>query len=101
MAFVRVAAAAEVPQGAVIEVLHRGVPYAVCNVGGEVRALSGVCPHHGGPLGQGALEGGVLACPWHCWPFDSATGVCGFNPDLRVAVYPVRVTDGSVFVDLP
>ena len=44
--------------------------YAVCNAGGEIHALDGICPHAGGPLGQGALHGTTLVCPWHAWEFD-------------------------------
>ena len=101
MAFVRVAAASEVPAGTLIEILHQGVPYALCNVAGVVRALSGVCPHHGGPLGQGALEGSMISCPWHCWQFDSATGACEFGAGLAIPVYVVRLAGDNILVDLP
>ena len=62
MAFQKVASLAELPAGSLLEVIHDRKLYALCNVDGDVRALSGVCPHHGGPLGQGALEGSFVAC---------------------------------------
>ena len=40
-------------------------------------------------------------CPWHGFDFDLATGRCNVDSDLAVPVYPVRVTDGIVEVDLP
>src|SRR5207249_1840663 len=101
MAWRRVSSAAEVPEGCLSEVIVGDSPYAICNVGGEIRALLGVCPHHGGPLGQGALEGSVVTCPWHAWEFDSATGACVFNAELKVPAYPARVEDGQIVVDLP
>src|SRR5579863_6404257 len=76
MPWTRIAVLSEVPPGEVIEAIHQGEPYAVCNVNGEVRVISGVCPHAGGPLGQGTLDGGILTCPFHAWEFDCATGVC-------------------------
>ena len=75
--------------------------YAVCNVNGEIRALSGVCPHQGGPLGEGALDGAMITCPWHMWEFDSETGQCTLNPDLRIPVYTARLHGDAVEVDLP
>ena len=75
--------------------------YAICNVDGEVRAMSGVCPHEGGPLGEGTLEGGADHLPWHMWEFDSGTGACTFDEGLAFPVYPVRIEDGAVLVDLP
>jgi nitrite reductase (NADH) small subunit len=75
--------------------------YALCNVAGEIRAIDGVCPHHGGPLGQGALDGSLVSCPWHAWQFDTATGACTFNDELRIPVYPVRVEAGRIMVEIP
>jgi nitrite reductase/ring-hydroxylating ferredoxin subunit len=84
-----------------IEIIQDGEPYAVCNIDGEVRAMAGVCPHQGGPLGQGALEGSLVTCPWHSWQFDAATGACAFNAELRIPTYPVRVEQNDILVDLP
>jgi nitrite reductase (NADH) small subunit len=105
MAFTKIATLEELPPGTLIEVLYEGEPFAVCNVGGQIRVLSGVCPHNGGPLGQGALEGPMITCPWHCWQFDSATGTCISGDEvgdhLAVETYEVKVEDGDVFAELP
>ena len=101
MPFQKLASLDELPEGSVIEVVHGRELYALCNVRGEIRALHGVCPHHGGPLGQGAMHDGMVSCPWHAWPFDSATGACGFNQDLRIPTYSVRVEGSDILVDLP
>jgi nitrite reductase (NADH) small subunit len=49
---------------------------AVCvaNVNGVYSALDNVCPHRGGPLGQGMIEGSKVVCPWHGWAWDTKTG---------------------------
>jgi nitrite reductase (NADH) small subunit len=99
--FEKVASLDELPEGAVLEIVRGHDLYALCNVRGEVRALAGVCPHHGGPIGQGALDGDIVSCPWHAWPFDSATGACAFNPDVRIPTYAVRMQGGDILVDLP
>ena len=100
MAWTRVAALAEVPPGSLIEVETASQYVAVCNVDGEVRAMYGVCPHQGGPLGEGGLNGDTITCPWHMWEFDSRTGECVFSSAVKIPVYPVRVEDGEVLVDL-
>jgi nitrite reductase/ring-hydroxylating ferredoxin subunit/multimeric flavodoxin WrbA len=68
---------------------------------GVFSALSGVCNHVGGPLGDGQLEGDYLVCPWHFWKFhwQSGEGEPGYEKD-RLPVYPVKVEGGRVFVDL-
>jgi len=101
MAFEKLASLAELPPGSLIEIVRGDDLFALCNVEGDVRALSGVCPHAGGPLGQGAMEGTLLTCPFHAWQFDSATGACEFNETIRVPIFPVRVENGEIFVDIP
>ena len=101
MAYTKLARLDELPEGALLEIVDGNNLYALCNVAGDIRAIYGTCPHHGGPLGQGALEGSIVTCPWHAWPFDSATGACMFNNDLRIPTYPVRIEAGDILVDLP
>lgn len=63
---------------------------------GCLHALDNVCPHAGAPLAGGELEGGVLRCPFHFWPFELATGRCPERPGARVRTYDVRVLDGVI-----
>jgi nitrite reductase/ring-hydroxylating ferredoxin subunit len=101
MAWTKLAKIGEVPQDDVIEVEHDGNLYAICNVGGEVRALSGVCPHEGGPLGQGHVVQGMVVCPFHMWEFDSRSGACMVDDTMNIPVYPVKVENSDILVDLP
>jgi nitrite reductase (NADH) small subunit len=71
----------------------------IANIGGVIRALDNECPHRGGPLGEGMIEGGKLICPWHAWSFDPATGETENSPE-RVAVYPVTMEAEEVFVEI-
>lgn len=77
-----------------------GVEIAVFRLGDEVAAVQAECPHRGGPLVEGARCGAdELECPWHAWSFDLRTGKC-LNHDAQLVCYPVRIVDGTVFVDL-
>ena len=77
-----------------------GNTYAVCNADGELHALDGVCPHAGGPLGQGALHGTTLVCPWHAWEYECRTGLNDFDPDVKVARFPVKEESGDILIDV-
>src|SRR3954447_12096664 len=90
----------QVPPGTVREAIIEERSYAVCNVDGELFALSGDCPHRNGPLGHGALHGHQLLCPWHLWEFDVRTGECDMRPDCAIATYPVIVRDGVIFIQV-
>ncbi|REK15746.1 MAG: non-heme iron oxygenase ferredoxin subunit [Planctomycetota bacterium] len=63
-------------------------------------ALDGVCPHQGGPLGKGTLDGCVVTCPWHGWQFDVCTGENQINRQIVQPWFDVRVEDGWVLIDL-
>ena len=67
---------------------------------GQFSAISGVCNHAGGPLGEGKLDGDYVVCPWHYWKFHCRTGEGepGYEDD-RVPAHDVRVENGRVLVD--
>ncbi|HEV8360088.1 MAG TPA: non-heme iron oxygenase ferredoxin subunit [Candidatus Thermoplasmatota archaeon] len=74
----------------------------VANVGGELRAFSGVCTHAYAELDQGFLRDGRVMCPLHFSEFDSATGEPLSPPAVDpIPCYPVAVEDGRVVVDIP
>jgi nitrite reductase (NADH) small subunit len=75
--------------------------YAICNVGGSIHALSGVCLHQGGPIGQGQIQGGRVICPWHMWEYDCRTGQNDFDPDMRLATYEVKVEGEDILLQVP
>jgi multimeric flavodoxin WrbA/nitrite reductase/ring-hydroxylating ferredoxin subunit len=64
-------------------------------------AVHNTCNHVGGPLGEGALEGDFIVCPWHQWKFNrlSGEGEPGFEAD-KVPSYPVKVQNGRVMINL-
>lgn len=95
------AALSQLPPGAALQVETAGGAVAICNVEGELYAIDGVCPHSGGPLGDGALHGRVLVCPFHAWGFDCVTGLSDAGDNLRQATYPVKTESGEIFVDVP
>jgi len=68
---------------------------------GAFGAISGVCNHVGGPLGQGRLDGDYVVCPWHQYKFHWRTGEGepGFEED-RVPRHETKVENGRLFVDL-
>jgi nitrite reductase/ring-hydroxylating ferredoxin subunit len=77
-----------------------GEPVALFNVQGTFHALGGRCPHRGGPLGQGYLDGSRVSCPWHDYTFEVTTGENVVSGGPRAPRYEVKVEDGKVFVKL-
>jgi nitrite reductase (NADH) small subunit len=72
----------------------------VANVNGEISAMDNVCLHRGGPLGQGMIEGGKVVCPWHGWAWDPETGAATQDSSMKVVVYPMKIENGQVLVEV-
>lgn len=67
---------------------------------GQIRAIDATCPHAGGPLADGLVDGTVVVCPLHSHTFELATG-CSTTGERPVRTYPARVDDiGNVVVSL-
>src|SRR5215467_9503097 len=101
MPFLKVGTLAQVPPESVLEVMVDGQPYAVCHAAGVVRALSGICIHRGGPLGQGQIHDGHVVCPYHLWEFDCRTGASDFDPSRRVPTYAVKIEGDDILLQVP
>jgi nitrite reductase (NADH) small subunit len=76
----------------------KGREIALFNIQGQICALENICPHMGGPLGEGDLEGCVVTCPWHGWEFDVRSGECQNMPGESANAIPIVVKDGQVFL---
>jgi nitrite reductase/ring-hydroxylating ferredoxin subunit len=101
MPLAKVARLSQLPAGSVMEVAVGEDVYAICNAGGRVTALGGVCPHRGGPLGQGAIHGNHVVCPWHAWEWDCQTGANDFDPAKRVPTFEVRIEGDDILLEVP
>jgi len=61
-------------------------------------AISNVCRHQGGPLGEGRIIGGCVTCPWHGYQYLPDTGASPPPFQERVSTFRTRVIDGIVWV---
>jgi len=80
----------------------------LANVNGALYALDNKCPHMGGDLSEGKLDGTALSCPRHGATFDVKTGknLAGAKVvfvTMKVGdarTFPVKVEGPDVLVDL-
>ncbi len=99
---VRVASVKEIPVGTGKEVVIGDRLLAVYHLeGDEFHVLDGICPHAGGPLAEGTVQGNIVTCPWHGWQFDVTTGRHCLTPQIQQTRYACRVVGDDVYVDLP
>lgn len=90
------------PEGSVAKAMVNEREIAILNRGGAFYALDGICTHEGGPLGEGALEGEELVCPWHEGRYNIQTGEANPETDwvTDIKSFPVKVEGGDIWVDV-
>ncbi len=91
--------AAEIPQDRARTLCARGERIAVFRYQGRISAVTNVCAHQGGPLGEGKIIDGCITCPWHGWQYRPQDG-CSPPPFTeKITTYQVRIVKGRVEVN--
>jgi nitrite reductase/ring-hydroxylating ferredoxin subunit len=99
--FKKVATVGDIQPGTAKLVEVAGKKIALFNLGGTIYGLDDVCPHRGGPLSEGPIEGESVTCPWHGSVFNIRSGAVE-TPPARVGVttYKIRVQGTDVEVEI-
>ena len=86
-------------KGARIVAAPGGERIAVFRDGQQIGALTNVCAHQNGPLGEGRIIDGCVTCPWHGYQYRLADGCAPPPFTEKLATYRVRIVGGTVEVD--
>ncbi len=96
--FVEVCKAESIPEKCAKVVSLSGERIAVFKYDGKVSAVSNVCQHQNGPLGEGRILDGCITCPWHGYQYGPESGAAPAPFKEKIPTFQVRVVDGAVFV---
>lgn len=96
--FVAVANRRDVSEGAATIVRAGRYEVAIFDLGGDLRAYENCCPHQGGPIGEGIVDGATVTCPWHAWCFDLHDGRMTLGDYAALRRFDLRVENGTVYV---
>jgi nitrite reductase/ring-hydroxylating ferredoxin subunit/uncharacterized membrane protein len=92
-----VAALDDLTEGEPKRVEPERTPVLLLRQGEHIRAIGATCPHLGGPLDEGKIEGDTVTCPWHGSVFCLDDGALRHGPaTVPVVAYEVRVNNGRV-----
>ena len=100
MTFIKVANINDLKPGECKAVNVNGTEIALFNVDSVFHAVENSCPHKGGPLGEGILDGEIVRCPWHGWRFNVVTGNSPVMPTAHLKKFEVKVEGEDVLVNL-
>ena len=74
----------------------------VFNIAGKYFAISDVCSHDEGPVGDGLIDGYHIVCPRHGAEFDVRSGKAMTMPAVRdIPAFPIKVINGNIFIGIP
>lgn len=91
--------AQDVEENKLYRVIVAGVPVVLLRQGLQFYAISATCPHAGGPLDEGPLQGDIVECPWHGSRFCMRDGRVLTGPaTVNAPHYLVRVRNNQVEV---
>jgi nitrite reductase/ring-hydroxylating ferredoxin subunit/DMSO/TMAO reductase YedYZ heme-binding membrane subunit len=76
-----------------------GERIAVYRHGNQIGALSNLCAHQNGPIGEGCIIDGLVTCPWHGYQYRLVDGCAPPPFTEKLATYRVRIRNGAVEVD--
>ena len=97
--WIKVGRLAEIPMlRAKIIVLPTGERVGVFRDQDIVGAITNVCRHQGGPLGEGKIVDGCVTCPWHGWQYKLEDGVSPPPFQEQVATYNLKLEDDLIYV---
>jgi methionine sulfoxide reductase heme-binding subunit len=96
--FVDVCEVAAIPEKRAFVTCLSGERVAVFRYDGQMSAVSNVCQHQNGPLGEGRIVKGCIVCPWHGYEYVPDTGASPPPFTEKVPTFDVRVVAGRVLV---
>lgn len=67
----------------------------------QVFALDDKCPHKGGPLSQGIVQGESVTCPLHNWVISLRTGEAQGADQGCTRTIAVKLQEGRILLSWP
>lgn len=96
--FLDVCAVGEIPENRARIVCLSGERVAVFKYDGKISAISNICQHQNGPLGEGKIVSGCITCPWHGYQYLPETGASPPPFVEKIPTFSVRVKNGRVYL---
>jgi len=96
--FLDACAVADIPENRARIICLSGERVAIFKYDGRISAVSNVCQHQNGPLGEGKIVSGCITCPWHGYQYVPETGASPPPFAEKIPTFNVRVKNGRVWI---
>ena len=82
-----------------IVVAPGGERIAVFRDGATISAVTNLCAHQNGPLGEGRVIDGCITCPWHGYQYRLEDGRAPPPFAEKLATFRSRIREGNIEID--
>ena len=98
--FIEVGKVGDIPEDGAVTIFAKGERVAIFKYDGKISAISNVCKHQNGPLGEGKIIDGCITCPWHGYQYLPQNG-CSPPPFTeKVATYRLKLEgDNTIWLN--
>jgi sulfoxide reductase heme-binding subunit YedZ len=96
--WVRACSVNEIPHNRARIICLTGERVAIFKYGDKISAVSNVCQHQNGPLGEGKIIDGCITCPWHGYQYLPDTGASPPPFVEKIPTFNVRIEHDQVFI---
>ena len=76
-----------------------GENIAVFKYDGKISAVSNICRHQMGPLGEGRIIDGCITCPWHGYQYLPESGQSPPPFKEKIPTYQVRILKDKIWIN--
>lgn len=97
--FLDACAVDSIPENRAVVVSVGGERVAIFKFDKKICAISNVCRHQNGPLGEGQIIEGCVTCPWHGYQYLPETGASPPPFTEKVSTFRTSVVNGRVWID--
>ena len=91
--------AIEEDHGIVITPPDAAEPIAIFRHAGHLSAVTNLCAHQNGPLGEGRVVDGCITCPWHGYQYRLDDGRAPPPYEEALATFQLRIVEGHIWID--
>jgi sulfoxide reductase heme-binding subunit YedZ len=96
--FVDACSVESIPEKCAAVVSVSGERVAIFKFDGKISAISNVCRHQNGPLGEGKIIDGCVTCPWHGYQYLPETGASPPPFTEKVSTFHTQIVNGRVWI---
>ncbi|HEY5917107.1 MAG TPA: ferric reductase-like transmembrane domain-containing protein [Chryseolinea sp.] len=97
--FQKACALSVIPENRAKVVTFGGERIAIFKYDNKISAISNVCKHQNGPLGEGKIVDGCVTCPWHGYQYLPHNGSSPPPFKEKVATFDVKIVNGEVWIN--